>query len=395
MSFSTGTISTRRFAILGDQPQSIDESLLEKLSDHALKAGDASVPEEVEYGWCGGRHILDNKFTFEHNVFADALSFALRIDTNKVPGEIKKAHTIIEEDALAAGNPSGFISKQQKKSVKDIVRDKLDEELRSGKHRRSKMTPILWDLPGKTLYTPASGGTAEKLMEIFERTFGLALQPLSAGSLALNALDPKGRRRDYEDLRPTRFVLGPQGEGQYPDYPWTAKGPEPKDFIGNEFLLWLWHEADLRDGVIRTESGEITIFIDKSLDLDCAYAQTGKDGLRGDGPSRMPEARDGVRSGKVPRKCGLILEAKRQLFSFNFNAESFALNAAKLPDVEDADTPRKLFEERVTLLRDLCEGVDALFAAFLKLRCSSAWESQTSAIRKWIMSPMKVIAAVA
>ena len=63
-----------------------------------------------------------------------------------------------------------------------------------------------------------------------------------------------------------------------------------------------------------TEKGEVTIFIDKSLDLDCAYGQTGKDTLRGDGPSRMPEARDALRTGKLPRKAGLILDVNRQQY---------------------------------------------------------------------------------
>ena len=51
----------------------------------------------------------------------------------------------------------------------------------------------------------------------------------------MRLLEPHGRRRDYEDMRPTRFVPGPEGEGQYPEYPWVMKGPEPKDFVGNEF----------------------------------------------------------------------------------------------------------------------------------------------------------------
>ena len=83
--------------------------------------------EEVEYGWGGGRHVLDGHFGFEQNVFADALHFALRIDTNKVPGDLKKAYQLMEEEAVAAGNPSGFISKSQKRDVKDVVRRKLEE----------------------------------------------------------------------------------------------------------------------------------------------------------------------------------------------------------------------------------------------------------------------------
>ncbi|HEV2294960.1 MAG TPA: hypothetical protein VGR35_13990 [Tepidisphaeraceae bacterium] len=396
MPFASGSITFRRFLVMGKSPSTIYQELLDKLAAHALKERDLGVPDDEEYGWSGGRHVLDGTFSFEQNVFADALHFGLRIDTNKVPAELKKAYTIMEEDAVAATNPSGFISKNQKRDVKDIVKQKLEEDLRSGRFRRSKLIPILWDLPSQTVYCAAGGAALEKLMELFERTFDLSLLPLSAGSLALKLLEPKGRRRDYEDLRPTRFVYGPEGESQHPEYPWVAKGPEPKDFIGNEFLLWLWHELEVRNGTIKTEgAGELSILIDRALDLDCAYGQTGEDTLRGDSPTRMPEARDALRSGKLPRKAGMILEQAGNQYSLTFNPETFGCNSGKLPDVEEAETPRVLFEERITLLRDLCGALDGLFATFLKHRASSAWEGQTGNLRRWIMQTAKPVAAVA
>lgn len=400
MAFDSGSISFRRFAVVGELPASPDQALLESLSEHALRPGDIGVPEEIEYGWSGGRHILDDSFSFEHNVFADAISFGLRIDTNKVPGDLKKAYKLMEEEAVAANNPSGFISKLQKKDVKDVVRRKIDEDLRSGRFRRSRLIPILWDLSAQVLYAPASGANQEKLLELFDRTFGGAasLHPLTAGSTALRHLESTGRRRDYEDLRPTRFVYGPDGESQYPEYPWVAKGAEPKDFLGDEFLLWLWHEADHRDGTIATaDAGEVTIFIDRSLDLDCAYGQTGRDALRGTGPTRMPEARDALRSGKVPRKLGLTIDAHGgQQFTFNFNPELMSFGSTRLPEIEDADSPRVLFEERIALLRDFCRAMDGLYDTFLKLRASSSWEPHVGGLRRWILAQIpKPVAAVA
>lgn len=385
----------RRFVVSGDLPKTVDEDLLKALDRHKLAPKKDDSPAEIEYGWCGGRHVLDSRFDFERNVFNDALSFALRVDTNRVPAELRLAYKMMEEEAVAAANPSGFISKKQKKSVRETLTQKMDEEIRSGKFRRSKITPVLWDLPGESVYSPASPTAGEKLMELFERSFGLELQPLSAGSLAQKVLESRGRRRDYEDFRPTRFVLGDGGDGHYPEYPWTAKGAQPKDFLGNEFFLWLWHEADHNDGTIKTESAETTLFIDKSLDLDCAYGQTGRDSLRGAGPSRMPEARDALRTGKIPRKMGMILDVSGRQFTLTFNAETFAVTSARLPDVEDADTPRVIFEERITLMRDLWQAIDSMFAAFLKRRTSSAWESQTTSIRKWILQTPKAVVAVA
>src|SRR5438067_12803422 len=183
MGFSSGSISFRRFAVVGDAPDTIDQAMLDKLSEHALKPTELGVPDEVEYGWSGGRHVLDGTFSFENNVFADALHFALRIDTNKVPSDLKRAYQMMEEEAVAKTNPSGFISKNQKRDVKETIRAKLDDELRSGKFRRSKLISILWDLPGQTLYCNASASSAEKLMEIFERTVGFALVPVYSGSL--------------------------------------------------------------------------------------------------------------------------------------------------------------------------------------------------------------------
>ena len=58
-----------------------------------------------------------------------------------------------------------------------------------------------------------------------------------------------------------------------PDYPWVAKGPQAKDFLGNEFLTWLWHAAEHRGGAIATDAGEVTVMFDKLMDLDCASAK--------------------------------------------------------------------------------------------------------------------------
>lgn len=394
MGFPSGSVSFRRFVVSGKGADAVGQKHLDLLEAHVLKPGEFGVPEEEEWGWCGGRHVLDAKFSFDHNVFNDCLHFALRVDTNRFPGAMKKAYEAMEEDAVAATTQNGFVSKAQKKDVKDLVNKRIEEELKSGKFRRSKLVQVLWDLPNNTVYSTASGGSFEKLADLFERTFELKLEPMSSGTIALAQCEKKGKRREYEDTRPTRFAAGPAGDGQHPDYPWVSKGAEPKDFLGNEFLLWLWHEADHRNGTIKVEGGgEVAILVDKTLDLDCSYGQTGRDMLKGDGPGRMPEAMDGLRSGKVPRKVGLVLDINRHQYALTLGGESLAVNGLQIPEIEEADTPRVVFEERVTLLRDFCGGLDDLFAAFLKLRVGGSWESHSAQIKKWIKAQPQVAAA--
>lgn len=232
---------------------------------------------------------------------------------------------------------------------------------------------------------PVSGGQMECLLDTFQKAFDLQLQPLTAGTLAMDLLQPWGMSQAYELLRPTQFVLGPEGEGQMPEYPWLAGSPA-RDFLGNEFLVWLWHTTETHGGTLDTERGKIAIVLDRAMDLECAYGQTGKDGLRGDGPARSPEARQALKLGKLPRKAGLIIETGGSQYELLLNPELMAINACKLPEVEDAETARAEFEERIKLIHDLVQGLDALFARFLKLRISPAWADTTAAIRTWATS---------
>lgn len=382
MSFTSGSVTFRRLLVvqpaarggrLVDVDKSPTEELLEKLRKYLFETVPFGTQADIEYGWSGGRHIEDVQLSFEHNVFGDCLLFALRVDVNKAPAELKRAYQAIEEEALAAANPSGFISKAQKKEARESAKAKIEDELRDGRHRKSKLVPVLWDLAGGVVYTPGRGKSIDMLCEIFERSTGAELQPVTYGSTALRALDRQGRRRDYEDLKPTRFVLGPEGEGQFPEYPWVAKGSEPKEFLGSEFFVWLWREAAENKGVVGFDDGpDVSVLFDRSIDLDCVFGQTGRDTLRGDGPTTTPEFREALRFGKVPTKAGLILEAGGEQFALTLSATELTVTGAKLPEIE-ADNIRELVELRIDHLRTLAGTIDRLYSAFLVLRASPSW----------------------
>jgi len=245
--------------------------------------------------------------------------------------------------------------------------------------------PMLWDLPSSTVYSPAGSTAAEKLMEIFERTFGLSLEPLSSGMLARRILEDSGKTREYEDIKPTKFADAPHGDDTHPEYPWVLKGPQPKDFLGNEFLLWLWNELDQSAGSVEIgEKRAVSMMLERTLDLDCAYGQSGRTVLRAAGPALMPEAADALKTAKVPRRASITLESGKEIFSFNFNPESLAFGTLKMPELLDAENARALFEHRVDLLRDICQTLDGIFDTFLTRRTTDQWAEDVTRIKKWI-----------
>jgi hypothetical protein len=395
MGFDSGAISYTRFNVVGESPTLPDEDTLKKFDQFALREDDLTS-NEIDYGWCGGRHVLDGSFHFGHNVYNDCIAVGLRIDTNKVPAELKKAYVSLEETAAASQNPSGFASKNQKREAKESATRRIEEDLASGRFRKRKMVDVLWDLPGRSVYAAVSMSQRDQLMELFERSFKLSLEPITAGNLALRLMEDAGKRREYEDLVPTRFMTGPAGETQPAEYPWSAKGDRAKDWIGNELLMWLWHEASTHGGEIRYGNDQAaTLMFNKTLDLDCVYGQTGKCGLKFETPAEMPEAIDAIRSGKVVRKAGLALVLHGQLHTFTLGAEQLAISGLKLPEVEQADSPRVLFEERITMLRDFQRAIDAIIATFMQVRGSASWEAYVGNFRRWLGSANKRYQATA
>ena len=229
------------------------------------------------------------------------------------------------------------------------------------------MTPVLWDFPKQTVYSPASGATAEKLTELFERTFRLELEPLTAGTIGAEIVWNRGRRRDYEDLRRRDLSSGPEGESQHPEYPWTAKGRSRRIFWATNFCSGSGTKR-IAGRAIKTESSAAK---SRSLSINRSTwtVPTGRRARMAArrGPSRMPEARDGLRSGKVPRKAGLVASMPPGSSSLQPERRRLCGVRAKLPEIEEADTPRTLFEERVTLCA-ISGNRSMRCSAFLKVR---------------------------
>lgn len=414
MPFKSGRVTFTRFLITGDAPASVDETTLGLLKEHAFREVEIGAPDEIEAGFTTGEHLFDTQFTFEKNGFGiggSILHFALRIDTHKVPSEVKQAYQQINEQAAAAASPTGFASKAEKREAKESAADQMREDLAAGKYRKSKLIPLLWDLPNQTLYCGATGNTVhEQLSRLLRDAFAVDVQLVSSGVLAGEYFRSHGKQRDYEDLRPSPFTAPPpEASAQADDadfdadkpqdlstpmIPWVAQSVDLKDFLGNEFAIWLWYSLENKEteGVLtvdiqdskQTRQVEISYAIDKALDMDCAWDCRGKQTLRGDIPHQLPEAREALATGKWPRKLGLMLSDGEHHYELTLQADRFITSAAKLPDIDDAQHPRELIEARFDHTLNLTQLTDGLYQHFLKTRTGSNWSGLRQSMNQWI-----------
>jgi len=384
MGFLNGRVTYVRYRVGGASPLPFGEDLLEQVGRHAIgKHGAGESPDGVSIGWAGGEHLLDETFGLEKNVVNDALHLAMRIDADKIPGDLLRAYTRIELDARAQENPSGRPTKAQRQEAKEAARLRAEAEAADGRFHRRKHIPVLWDGQTGTLYAgTSSAAILDRLVVLFRATFDRTLEPITAGSLAVSSAEARGLSGAIENLVPTGFVSDEAPQ----TIAWAAAEPSSHDYIGNEFLVWLWHTLQVDGGTILLADGsEASVLFAKTLTLDCPLGMNGSDSLRDEGPARLPEAIRALQSGKLPRKVGLILARHGMPYELTLQAETMSVSGLALPKAEDVDRAGERLS-RIESLRHLVETLDRLYETYIARRFSPEWSGELGRIRRWLQA---------
>src|SRR5436190_9326818 len=204
MGFFSGRASFLRFKVNGPAPRLIDDEHLDRLKDRQAGRQRIASADGVETGWTAGDHVLDTDFGLAKNVINDTLHFELRVDTDRVPGDLLRAYYAVELKALSKDNPSGLPSARQKREAKEIARDRLEEEAKDGRYRKRKCLPVLWDrLSNEVLFGATSIAQIDRLCGLFEQTFGHELECVTAGRRAYHLAELHSRTRLADDSAPS------------------------------------------------------------------------------------------------------------------------------------------------------------------------------------------------
>jgi hypothetical protein len=380
MAFLNGRVQFVRFKVKGRAHKTFDTEHLERLKTKTIGTARVISSDGVDVGWTAGDHLLDTRFDLEKNVLNDALHFAFRIDQMKIPGDLLRAYTQVEMEGAAAGNPSGKISARQKREARMAARERLEEEAKDGRFLQRRTHSVLWDAPSNELLVATTAqGAIDRLLTLFQQTFGSGFELQGAGQRAYDLAELRDQGRNVDDATPTIFVTG----GSAKELAWSPD-ENSRDFLGNEFLLWLWFVLETEGDTLKlADDSEIALMLARTLVLECPRGQTGRESITSDAPTRLPEARRAVQSGKLPRKAGLTLVRHDRTYELALHAENLGVSAAKLPASEEEDDRARL-EERITLIRHLVESLDLLYDAYGRRRLSSDWSKETTRMRKWL-----------
>ncbi len=195
MSLLQGTVSLKRFLVLGPVPGETDlQAGLEQDQFRPFQDG----TEEERLGWCDWRNPLITPPEAEW-VSQDRFAvFSLRLDTRRVPPALLKAHVDLRLQSLQKEKDLAFIGKEARISLQDEVKVELLRKVLP----TPRIIEVAWDLKGGVLWTTAASSKAQgALAGLFIKSFGCEIHPLAplvlSGRLcpdlaveALMALDP-------------------------------------------------------------------------------------------------------------------------------------------------------------------------------------------------------------
>ena len=167
----------------------------------------------------------------------------------------------------------------------------------------------------------------------------------------------------------------------------TSELIDSRRFLGSEFLMWLWFKTSCYDGLLEVRGhGEMEVIFDDRLTLEAYVAETERNVFKGGAPAFSPEAKTALREGKRPTRARLKFIKEGREWRFKLKAEGFDISTLKIPSLL-SDRDDEQFHERMTLVEEIEEILDALYDEFLTIRTSPAWyEAMVPALREWIGS---------
>ena len=159
------------------------------------------------------------------------------------------------------------------------------------------------------------------------------------------------------------------------------------DFLGREFLAWLWYRSETEQGHFQLGDKTVEIWFDGKIVLE-GENERGLETVSCSGQSQdMKEARFALAENKEIVQATVVISMEDNQWSFVLDALWMNFKTFKTPKVvqDKKDDPDGLFYEKIYLIEAAISAMDDIYVEFLKRRLSPEWsDNELPALAKWI-----------
>lgn len=158
------------------------------------------------------------------------------------------------------------------------------------------------------------------------------------------------------------------------------------DFLGPEFLTWLWWRSSTSPGFLDVAGDEFFVHVDEFLELRGERGAARKTTLRAGMPGASAEGKVALRNGKTVTAARVLFARGEEETALTVRADDLDVSALR-PPRPDGERAEERLVASLSGVRRAYADLDACYLAFLSVRCSPAWEAEAARIRAFGAAP--------
>ena len=203
MSIIASSASITRYKVQGKLKTPIVENVANGLTKNTITEIDGD-PSDVAVGWTSFEKPFQPDFGGSLFVYANYFVFSLRIDKKNIAPKVLKKHYTIEAAKRLAESGREYLSKTEKKVIKDHVVHALCLRIPA----TPNIYDLVWDYEGSSLWFFSNLKAAnEELETLFSKSFDLSLIRIFPYTSAYFSPDLSEAQLDeLQKISPTQFV---------------------------------------------------------------------------------------------------------------------------------------------------------------------------------------------
>jgi len=203
MSISSSKVSITQYNVQGKLNSQIIDTIADGLTKHTILDIDQQVLDRA-VGWTSYDKPFQPEFSGSSFVYGNYFVFSLRIDKKNIAAKVLKKHYTIEAARRMSESGRDYLSKTEKKLVKDHVQNALCLRIPA----TPNIYDVVWNFEESSLWFFSNLKAAnEELETLFSKSFRLSLIrifPYTAADIYSNLKD--SQRDELLNISPTQFV---------------------------------------------------------------------------------------------------------------------------------------------------------------------------------------------
>ena len=203
MSLTSSSVSITQYQVQSQYNSQVIETVTAGLTQHTIAEIDQQVSDKA-VGWTSFDKPFQPDFSGSAFVYGNYFVFSLRIDKKNIPAKVLKKHYTIEAARRMTESGRDYLSKAEKKMIKDHVLNALSLRIPA----TPNIYDVVWNYEESSLWFFSNLKAAnEELETLFSKSFRLSIIkifPYTAADISSNLTD--SQRDDLQQISPTQFV---------------------------------------------------------------------------------------------------------------------------------------------------------------------------------------------